>query len=269
VIDSYEHRDQMKTTATVEDRRNGREEFWDPSEEPRPLAWLPKGVDNSGGGQGWVTSDRWGPFQGEMLHGSYGQSSLYLVLKEKVGNQMQGGVVKFPLRPTSSVMRLRFNERDGQLYISGLKGWQSNAGRNGGLDRIRYTGKPVAMPSGMQATPSGLKITFTEPLDPSTANDPGSFSLRASDILWNQEYGSQEYELDQRHLPPNEWKAGWTSMSVTGSELQADGKSVLLHIDNWRPAHMMELNIDVKTTGGQNIRTRVHHTVHVIPGKEK
>ncbi|MDA0751274.1 MAG: PA14 domain-containing protein [Verrucomicrobia bacterium] len=269
VIDSYEHRDQMKTTATVEDRRNGREEFWDPSEEPRPLAWLPKGVDNSGGGQGWVTSDRWGPFQGEMLHGSYGQSSLYLVLKEKVGNQMQGGVVKFPLRPTSSVMRLRFNERDGQLYISGLKGWQSNAGRDGGLDRIRYTGNPVAMPSGLQATPSGLKVTFTEPLDPSTANDPGSFSLRASDILWNQEYGSQEYELDQRHLPPNEWKTGWTSMSVTGSELQPDGKSVLLHIDNWRPAHMMELNIDVKTTGGQNIRTRVHHTVHVIPGKEK
>ena len=61
-------------------------------------------------------SKRWGPFHGELLHTSYGRSSLYLVLKEEVAGQMQGGVVKFPLRFTSSAMRPRFNPHDGHLY---------------------------------------------------------------------------------------------------------------------------------------------------------
>ncbi len=265
VVDSYEHRDQLKTTATVEERRMGREPHLEPSEEPRPLAWLPKGVDNSGGGQGWVTSDRWGPFKGEMLHGSYGQSSLYLVLKERIGNQMQGGVVKFPLRPTSSVMRLRFNDRDGQLYISGLKGWQSNAGRNGGFDRIRYTGKPVAMPAGLNVTSKGLRVKFTQPLDPKTANDAGSFSLRASDLLWNQEYGTKEYLIGQRDLPISQRKTGWSPFKISNAQLLADGETVEITIEDWQPAHMLELNMDLKTIKGQSIRTKINHTVHVIP----
>ena len=84
----------------------------------KPLCWLDKGWDNSGGGQEWVTSKRWGPFHGELLHTSYGRSSLYLVLKEEVAGQMQGGVVKFPLRFTSSAMRPRFNPHDCLLYTS-------------------------------------------------------------------------------------------------------------------------------------------------------
>ena len=44
-----------------------------------------------------------------------GASSPNVVLNEKVESQMQGGVVKLPLRPTSSVMRMRFNQGDGQL----------------------------------------------------------------------------------------------------------------------------------------------------------
>lgn len=265
VVDSYENRDLLKTTATVEDRRIGRDTHLEPSEEPKPLAWLPKGVDNSGGGQGWVTSDKWGPFEGEMLHGSYGQSSLYLVLKERIGTQMQGGVVKFPMRPTSSVMRLRFNERDGQLYISGLKGWQSNAGRNGGFDRLRFTGKPVAMPKGLNVTSKGLRLSFTQPLDPETANDASSFSLRGSDILWNQDYGTQEYLLGQRNLPINDRKTGWSSFKIINATLLPDGQSVELTINDWQLAHMMELNIDLKTEKGQSIRTKINHTVHVIP----
>ena len=47
-----------------------------------PLCWLAKSYDNSGGGQIWVTSERWGPFRQEMLHESYGQSSLFLVMRQ-------------------------------------------------------------------------------------------------------------------------------------------------------------------------------------------
>ena len=96
-----------------------------------PLCWLSHGdYDNSGGGQVWVTSDKWGPFQGELLHESYGRSSLFLVLRDQVNGTDQGGVVRFPLKFTSSCMRAHFNQKDGQLYIAGLSEWQSNAGED-------------------------------------------------------------------------------------------------------------------------------------------
>ena len=111
-----------------------------------------------------------------MLHFSYGQSSIYVVLKEKKGEIMQGGVVKIPVRPTSSAMRGKFNKRDGQFYISGLKGWQSNAGREGGLDRVRYTGRPVAMPSSLKVRGGGIEIVSRRRLR--AADDEVLVSLR-------------------------------------------------------------------------------------------
>ena len=45
-------------------KRPGFQHF--PEEAPKPLVWMSKkrGVDNSGGGQVWVTSDKWGPLKG-------------------------------------------------------------------------------------------------------------------------------------------------------------------------------------------------------------
>jgi len=87
-----------------------------------PLCWFPMSVDNSSGGQTWVTSDRWGPFKGDLLHLSYGQSSIYKVMKEEVDGQVQGGVFRLPVKLGSSAMHNRFNKLDDQLYVSNLKG---------------------------------------------------------------------------------------------------------------------------------------------------
>jgi hypothetical protein len=121
------------------------------------------------------------------------------------------------------------------------------------------------MPSGLNVTSRGLRLKFTQPLDRSTANDAGSFSLRGSDLLWNQEYGTKEYLLGQRELPVNERKTGWSSFKISKAELQPDGQTVELTIDDWQRAHMLELNIDLETVQGQLIRTKINHTVHVIP----
>ncbi len=88
-----------------------------------PLCWLPHAVDNSSGGQVWVSGDKWRPFAGGLLHLSYGQGTLFHDLKDEVGGVVQGGVVKFPLKFDSGIMRARFNPKDGQLYGAGLRGW--------------------------------------------------------------------------------------------------------------------------------------------------
>lgn len=42
-----------------------------------PLVYLPRGLDNSAGGQVFVDSDRWGPLKGNMLHLSFGTGSYF------------------------------------------------------------------------------------------------------------------------------------------------------------------------------------------------
>ena len=250
VVDVAADYDKFKTTPTVGERSNGRPQHLDPTEAPKPLAWLPKGVDNSGGGQVWVTSDRWGPFDKELLHMSYGRSALYLVLKEDKGGQMQGGVVKFPLRFTSSCMRGRFNPHDGQLYISGLKGWQTNAGKQGGLDRVRFTGKMVAMPKGLRIKSNGIEIDFTAKLDKELAEDRTSYSIRSSNIRWTHGYGSGDQDKK--------------TYEVKSAKLLGDGKTVFLEVPTIGPAHQMEIDVDVETVDGDEIVTKIWNTVHVV-----
>lgn len=262
VVDAAADYEKMKTTPTVGSRRKGRAQHLDPTEQPMPLAWLPKNVDNSNGGQAWVTSDKWGPFKGEMLHLSYGQSALYVVLKEQVGNLMQGGVVKIPVRPTSSAMRAKFNKRDGQLYIAGLKGWQTNAGREGGLDRVRYTGRPVRMPNSLKVRDGGVEIGFTQKLDKELAEDPESYSMSGTDLRWTHAYGTGEYALGQRDA--DKPKGGRTKINVKSAKLLPDGKSVFVEVENLQPVHMMQIDLDLETEDGDEIVTKIWNTIHVV-----
>jgi hypothetical protein len=147
-----------------------------------PLCWLPSSVDNSAGGQVWVTSRKWGPFAGELLHLSYGKCALFHVVQEEVEGVRQGGVVKFPLSFESGVMRGRFNPRDGQLYVAGLKGWQTSAARDGCFQRVRYTGKRISALAAFHVRRDGLELTFTAPLDRAMATDIQNYSVNSGII---------------------------------------------------------------------------------------
>ncbi len=68
-----------------------------PIETPTlPMVYLPRGLDNSAGGQVYVDSNRWGPLEGQMIHLSYGTGSHFLLLRDEVDGVVQGAVV--PLR---------------------------------------------------------------------------------------------------------------------------------------------------------------------------
>lgn len=228
----------------------------DGSEEPKPLCWFPHNVDNSGGGQVWVTSDRWGPFKGDLLHTSYGTSSLFKVMHEEVDGQVQGGVVRFPAQFSSSAMRPRFNPADGQLYVAGLKGWQSNAAGDGGFDRVRYTGAAVRMPTALRVTPTGLAITFTCPLDPATAADPENYGVQAWNYKWSGGYGSDDFKPS---APNQKGKDEW---QVKGAKLSADGRTVTLEIDGIKPVMQYSVEFDISSADDKPLRDRIYGTIH-------
>ena len=90
-----------------------------------PLVYLPRGLDNSSGGQVTVPDVRFGPLAGQLLHFSFGAGTHFLVLREKVDGQPQGAAVPLPGEFRSGVHRGRFNPKDGQLYVTGMTGWGS------------------------------------------------------------------------------------------------------------------------------------------------
>src|SRR6185295_351822 len=125
-----------------------------------------------------------------------GKSSLFLVLEEPIGEgRMQGGIVRFPIKFTSSAMRARFNKKDGQLYVAGLSEWQSNAGRITGFDRVRYTGKQVYSVCGLRVSKEGVELKFTQPLARESAIDLENFSGKRWNYERAEHYGSPEFNV--------------------------------------------------------------------------
>src|SRR5258708_1888464 len=113
-------------------------------------------------------------------------------MHEKVGDTMQGGVTMFPFKFISGIMRARFNPIDGQLYVVGMKGWQTDANKAGCLTRVRYTEKPIHMPVAYHITKTGLDITFSDSLDPASAGEVDRWSAVWYNIHYTGPYGSPE-----------------------------------------------------------------------------
>jgi hypothetical protein len=211
---------------------------------------------------------RWGPLAGKMLHTSYGTASLMLVMTDEVDGVAQAGVVRFPLSFPSGVMRARFNPRDGQLYLCGMRAWQTRGAQDGLFCRVRYTGKPVAMPSATHIVPGGIEITFTQPLDPDTANDPDSFAAEQWNYRWTEAYGSPEYSVK------NPGKPGHDDVTIKSAKLKEDGRTVLLSIPELKPVMQFALKYDLDTKGGGGagagpvgMKGEIYLTINRVPEK--
>lgn len=221
-----------------------------------PLCWIPRGIDNSTGGQAWVTSDRWGPLQGQLLNFSFGQSSMMLVLRDQVDGVWQGGVVPMKVGFASGAHRARFRPQDGQLYVVGTKGWVSNATRDGSLQRVRYTGAKVHLPVEMRATPGVLSIRFAEPLDREIAEDGDSWAAEQWNYLYSKDYGSKEYSA----LQPN--AEGHDEVEVKSVKLSDDGRTVSLSIPSLRPVMQLRVRYSLRGADGSPVKGEIAGTIH-------
>ena len=225
-----------------------------------PLCWVPVSVDNSGGSQVWSDDKRFGPLSGRMFHTSYGRATLMLAMIQKLDDgTCQGGVIRMPFRFDSGVMRGRANPRDGQLYLCGLRGWQTDGTRDGTLVRVRYTGKPLYMPTDFRVVPAGVELTFSRELDPETAEDVGSYGIEQWNYLWGEQYGSPEYSVK------DPTRQGRDEVTVESAKLSSDRKRVLLTIPAIKPVMQMQIDVDVDAADGTNIRDTLYLTINRVP----
>ena len=227
------------------------------------LCWIPYAWCNSNGGQVWVNSDKWGPLSGHMLYLSYGKSCLFGVLQEKVGDVLQGGVVKFPLKFDTGICRARFNPADGQLYVGGLKGWQTNGAKDGAIQRVRYTGKPLTMQNELHVTDKGITVRFTGELDTASASDPANYAIKQYNYRWTSNYGSDKYKVSD----PN--AKGEDTLEIKAVTVAPDKKSVFLEVPGLQPVMQMEIKMNIKSANGDAVPAEVGNTINVVPSDEK
>ncbi len=223
-----------------------------------PLCWIPRLQDNSSGGQVWVTSNEWGPLKDQLLHLSYGQSKLLLTLREVIHGQPQGGTLKLPLEFESGIMRGRFSPDDGQLYVSGLKGWVTNAVQDGCLQRVRYTGKPVDFPIAVKTMRNGISLTFTNPLDRKTAENPNHYAIEQWNYLWSANYGSPEFRVS---APQTE---GRDEVEVISATLLQDQRTVFLELSDVKPVMQMGITYHLTSDAGREIKQTYYHTINSV-----
>ncbi len=230
-------------------------------EEPKsfsqPMCWIPHGVDNSSAGQAWVPDNRWGPFAGRPIHLSYGRCTLFLVLPERVASWWQGGVVQIPVGPfQSGIMRARFNAGDGQLYVSGMRGWQTSARMSGCFSRVRYTGKPTRLPQSLAVDSRIIRLRFAEPIDPDSVTDISRYKIQRWNYRWTKHYGSPEFKVS------NPEEKGRDNMTILRATASHDSHSVVLYVEDLKPVMQMRLHYDIRSADGQPLKGDVYHTIN-------
>lgn len=221
----------------------------------KPLVFLPRLVDNSSGGQVWADSDRWGPLSNQLFHLSYGKCTMHLVMRDQVrpaegnkGLETQGAIAPLPFSFESGVCRGRISPHDGQLYLSGLKGWTTTAVRDGCLQRVRYVGETqnqeTFFPIDYKVFSNGIKLAFTQPIAPKSITST-SFSVQAWNYRYSKNYGSPEFRISN---PNQQGRDQWRVNSV---KLTDSGKSIFLEIPELQVADQVAVAINLRSDQSQ------------------
>jgi hypothetical protein len=218
------------------------------------VCWITNAFDRSPSQILRVTGLAWKPLEGMLLNLSYGNGKIFVVPYETVDGVDQGGMCALPIPglPTG-VMRGRFNPIDGQLYACGMFAWAGDQTAPGGFYRIRATGKPMFLPIGLHATRSGIKITFTDALDPRAVADASGYEVRTWSLRRSQNYGSAHH--NERTLP------------VKAAVLEPDGRTLSLAIPGIEPTWCMEIRYQVAGAAGQPVTGVIDNTINRLPNR--
>ncbi len=217
-----------------------------------PLVYLPRGIDNSAGGQQVVTSDRWGPLQDQLLHFSFGAGAHFLVLRDEVDGQMQGAVVPLPGAFLSGTHRGRFSPHDGQLYVTGMQGWGSYTPQSGCFQRVRYTGDEVRLPTAFKAYRNGILLRFSAPLEADVAEQPNNHFAQCWNYRYSSAYGSPEFST--RHAGMR----GHDHLPITAARLVDDGRGLFLEIPELQPVNQLHLRVALDAQDSRELFMTVH-----------
>ncbi len=232
-----------------------------PDDFDRPVVWIPHEIDNSSGGQLWADDPRWGPLAGRLIHTSFGKGWMYYVLSQDLDDATQAAIIRLPFDFRTGIMRARVNPADGQVYATGLDGW-NGGGRFGlldqGIQRLRYTGRAHPMVTEARAERSRLRLSFNFRLDRGQASLPSAYQISQWNYRWTSAYGSDQYS-------PKTGKVGVDEVAVKVAEVSDDAMTVWLELDDLREIDQLKLVVDLKDESGESFSEEIFWTIHSLP----
>ncbi|MFO0941976.1 MAG: plastocyanin/azurin family copper-binding protein [Pirellulales bacterium] len=203
-----------------------------------PLVYLPRGMDNSSGGQCVVPNSVWGAMSNQLLHLSFGAGSWFSVLVDNMDEQLQGALIPLAGDFNSSVHRGRFNSKDKSFYVCGMHGWGAYTVDDGCFQRVRYSGEKFQQPVAFHAHRNGVVVKFAEPVDRATATNIQSHFAQCWNYRYSGAYGSSEYS------PSHPGVEGHDSLAITQVAL-IDERTLFFEIPDIQPVNQLHLRMHV------------------------
>ena len=199
------------------------------------------------------TEGKFGPFQGQVLVGEQTHSQVQRVYLEKVNGGYQGAVWKFLEDFRCGIIPARMGQ-GATLFVGGSnRGWAARGGKNFTFERVRWTGKTPFEMHEMHAKPDGFVITFTEPIDASSAKKIDSYKAAAWTYIYQKGYGSPEVDK--------------VTPVIDKVTVAPDKKSIHLKVSGLTRGHVHHFNLNgVKSSSGKTLwHPDVYYTLNEIP----
>ena len=225
--------------------------------EPPPMAmpaiWMPENeVANSPSQPVLVPA---GPYKGQMLHGDVTAGGIQRDFIEKINGEYQGCVFRFTQGLETGVNRLCFG-KDGALYIGGLGlvgGWSYN-GKQWGLQKIKYNGKPAFEMLAIRAVPNGFDIEMTMEVAPDAESQLKKLAIQQWWYKPSPDYGGPKMDVEQ--------------LKISKLTISNNRKIIHIELDGLKKNHVIYFHLPkMKSKSGQDIwTTESWYTLNNIPG---
>ena len=225
----------------------------EPSQITPPLAWIPHDQDTSSTSQVWMTGQGMGPWQGRLLHLSYGTGRIFVIAPDFDAPVPQAAVIPLNFKTDLPLLHARMHPAGDAVFFAGFQIWGTRTTAKWALGRLRPGTTPVATAIAARSTTDGVVLEFAEPVEPD--------SLKAENVTaraWNYQrssnYGSGRYTL--------EGKDGTNALPVGQVIASRDRKSVFIHLRNLPSVMQVELRHEFRLASGPAASGVVYFTVN-------
>ncbi|MDB6029867.1 MAG: hypothetical protein JWM16_205 [Verrucomicrobiales bacterium] len=174
------------------------------------------------------TEGKFGPFKNQLFVGDQTHSTVMRVCLEKVNGHYQGACFPFRQGFDSGNLALEL-AADGTMFVQGTdRGWGARGGKPFALQKLQWTGKTPFEVQEMHARKDGFELSFTQPVDPSTAAALKSYKIETYTYIYQASYGSPEVDK--------------TTPTIKSATVAKDAMSVRLVVDGMEEGHVHELH---------------------------
>jgi glucose/arabinose dehydrogenase len=201
-----------------------------------------------------MTDGKFGPWNHQLYVGEQCHSQIQRVCLEQVNGLYQGAVFHFLEGFEAGPIPVKLDQKAAILFTGGSnRGWASRGNKPFTFERVKWSGKTPFEIETMTANSDGFTLNFTEPVDPATATNPKSYSMKAWTYILQHTYGSPEVD---RATP-----------KIIAATVSLDKKSVRLKIDGLVRGHVHHLDSKgVKSANGSPLwHADAYYTLNEIP----